>query len=73
MEERICSFCGEEINGSCYSLDFNGNVICNECYTSEHSVCDICGEVFPNDLGDDYSCEGMFICPDCSEGQKRGR
>lgn len=76
-EKRICSICGEEIEGDNF-YEYDGEIYCADCFDENFVVCADCGETIPRDDAiwvesqDKYICESCyendyFTCDDCGE------
>lgn len=64
MNERLtvtCNHCGAIITGQAY--EFEGEVLCEDCFEEDTFVCEECGERHWQD--DSYWCEEEMICRDC--------
>ena len=64
QEKRICSVCGADIAGD-EVCEFDGKVMCRECFEGGTTTCDCCGiRIWSDDAQGD---SGVTLCNRCYE------
>ena len=68
----VCEECGAAMLRSALSFDYDGGVLCRDCFDRSYFMCECCEEVFPTDertivANGDSVCEGCYdeCCVTC--------
>lgn len=62
MEKEKCKFCGKVLKKD-DRREFEGDVMCEDCFCSQTSVCEHCGVRLWND--DNHGTDGYALCQRC--------
>ena len=65
-EKRICSCCGEEIEGNNF-FEYNGEIYCEECFDERFVTCEDCGKIIRREDALWVESDSKNICESCYE------
>lgn len=70
-EKIICAACGAEIDEGDTSYELpSGDVICEDCYENDYTVCNDCGDVVLTSDTISVNDGNLIVCEPCAEGNE---